>query len=443
MSYDPLLNDFPGGQPWPDSYWATTVSRPELLPALHGRIQTDVAIVGGGFTGLLTAYYLASEFNIEARVLEANQIGFGASGRNAGFVLKGSGRMGYSQMAKKWGMETTKGIYNEFSNAVRRVQLLIEQHDIACDPQPNGYLKIAHNAKAYSTLKGAASFIAEHLGDDAQFLSPCELKESYMDNHQAYGALRLNDGFGVNPLKLCLGYKRMVQSLGVALYEDSCVKEWLKEGIHHRLITDKGELIAKQVVSAGNAYTPKRFNPAVDNRYLPILSNIIVTAPLSRAQLKATGLKTHQVVMDTRRLKYYYRLLSDNRLLFGGRGAISGANASDPRYGERLKSAMADCFPALADIAIDHNWTGWIAAALDDMPHVYSQGDMGYSLGYCGSGVAFSAQAAYRLAQHIAGESLPELPLYQAPLPKFPFARLRRLGQSAYYQYAWLRDRYS
>ncbi len=443
MSYDPLLNDFPDCQPWPDSYWATTVSRPALLPALSGRMQTDVAIVGGGFTGLLTAYYLASEFNIEARVLEANQIGFGACGRNAGFVLKGSGRMGYSQMAKKWGMETTKGIYGEFTSAVRRVEQLIEQHEIACDAQPKGYLKIAHNAKAYSTLKGAADFIAEHLGDDAQFLTPSELKESYMDNHQAYGALRLNDGFGVNPLKLCLGYKRVVQSLGVPLHENSCVREWLKEGPHHRLITDKGELIAKQVVSAGNAYTPKRFNQAVDNRYLPILSNIIVTAPLTDAQLEATGLKTHQVVMDTRRLKYYYRLLSDKRLLFGGRGAISGADAGDPRYGERLKSAMADCFPALANVTVDHNWTGWIAAALDDMPHVFSQGNMGYSLGYCGSGVAFSAQAAYRLAQHIAGERLPELPLYQSPLPKFPFARLRRLGQSAYYQYAWLRDRYS
>ncbi|MCG9746522.1 FAD-binding oxidoreductase [Shewanella sp. Isolate8] len=443
MSYDPLRNDFPDHQPWPDSYWATTVTRPEPLPALNGRVQTDVAIVGGGFTGLLTAYYLASEFNIEARVLEANQIGFGASGRNAGFVLKGSGRMGYSQMAKKWGMETTRGIYDEFSQAVRRVEQLIKQHDIACDPRPKGYLKIAHNAKAYGTLKAAANFIAEHLGDDAEFLTPSELKAVYMDNHQAYGALRLNDGFGVNPLKLCLGYKRAVQSLGVPLHEESCVRAWLKEGAHHRLVTDKGELIAKQVVSAGNAYTPKHFNPAVDSRYLPILSNIIVTAPLSEAQLEATGLKTHQVVMDTRRLKYYYRLLGDNRLLFGGRGAISGKDARDPRYGERLKSAMADCFPALTDIAIDHNWTGWIAAALDDMPHVYSKGDMGYSLGYCGAGVAFSAQAAYRLAQHIAGERLPELPLYRTPLPKFPFARLRRLGQSAYYQYAWLRDRYS
>ncbi|ASJ96763.1 NAD(P)/FAD-dependent oxidoreductase [Shewanella marisflavi] len=442
MSYDPLLSQYPDAQPWPDTYWASRVSKPKLLSPLARREQTDVAIIGGGYTGLLTAYYLATEFNIQATVLEANQIGFGASGRNAGFVLKGSGRMGYGEMARKWGLETTKGIYREFSQAVERVEQLIESHKIACDRQPKGYLKIAHNGAAYKTLKGAADFIAEHLGDDAQFLSAEELKRDYMDNHQAYGALRLQDGFGVNPLKLCLGYKQALQSLGVSLYESSCVKLWLQEGTHHRLVTGKGELIAKQVISAGNAYTPKTFNSAIDNRYLPILSNIIVTAPLSEAQLLQTGLKTHQVTMDTRRLKYYYRLLDDNRLLFGGRGAISGKDASDPRYGERLKRAMCDCFPSLADIDITHNWTGWIAAAMDDMPHVFSAKGYGYSLGYCGAGVAFSAQAAFRLAQRIAGQALPELPLYQTPLPTFPFARLRRLGQRGYYQYAWLRDRY-
>ncbi|QYJ84537.1 FAD-binding oxidoreductase [Shewanella mesophila] len=442
MVYDPLISDFPSQQAWPNSYWSSTVDKPSRQISLKGTKQVDVAIVGGGYTGLLTAYYLASLYNIDCCVLEANQVGFGASGRNAGFVLKGSGRLGYQQMNQKWGMEITKGIYREFSAAVDRVEQLIDTHSIDCDMQAKGYLKIAHNPKAYQQLKAAASFISTHLGSDANFLTKDELSTNYMNNHQAYGALRLADGFGVNPLKLVMGYKAMVSQLGVAVYESSCVNEWITENNQHRLLTDRGEIVAKQVISAGNAYTPKQFSSLVDNRFLPILSNIIVTQPLSSSQLSDAGLSTHQVTMDTRLLKYYYRLLPDNRLLFGGRGAISGKHSADPIHGERLKRAMCDSFPALSQIEIDYNWTGWIAAAIDDMPHVHNSAGAGYSLGYCGSGVAFSAQAAFRLAQSVAGTPLPNLPIYQNPLPRFPYARFRRLAQRAYYHYAWAKDRY-
>ena len=442
MIYDPLISDFPSQQAWPHSYWSSTVDHPTRQVSLSGTKQVDVAIVGGGYTGLLTAYYLASLYNVDCCVLEANQVGFGASGRNAGFVLKGSGRLGYQQMNHKWGMEITQGIYQEFSAAVHRVEQLIDSHNIDCDMQAKGYLKIAHNLKAYKTLKTTANFISTYLGDDAEFLTKEELTANYMNNKQAYGALRLADGFGVNPLKLVTAYKKIVSQLGVTVYESSCVKKWLRENNQHRLMTDDGEVIAKQVITAGNAYTPKQFSPLLDNRFLPILSNIIVTQPLTQSQLLDSGLATHQVTMDTRLLKYYYRLLPDNRLLFGGRGAISGKESVDPIYGERLKRAMCDSFPALSQTKLDYNWTGWIAAAIDDMPHVYNKDGAGYSLGYCGSGVAFSAQAAFRLAQSIAGISLPNLPLYQTHLPKFPYAGFRRLGQRGYYQYAWLKDRY-
>lgn len=103
---------------------------------------------------------------------------------------------------------------------------------------------------------------------------------------------------------------------------------------------------------------------------------------------------------------------------------------------------MLEAFPTLSSTSIAYSWTGWIAAALDDMPHIYSQDHTSYSLGYCGAGVSFSAQAAQRIAQSIVGEAIPQLPLYQQPLPKFPFSRLRRVGQRGYYHYAWLMDRY-
>ncbi|MDO6612638.1 FAD-binding oxidoreductase [Shewanella sp. 1_MG-2023] len=444
--YDPLINSTPASQPFADSYWASTQSLPALLPSLKSSQQTDVAIIGGGYTGLLTAYYLATEFNIDCRVLEANQVGFGASARNAGFVLKGSGRLGYSAMAKRWDLATAQGIYQEFSQAVSRVEGLINQHQIACEPQEHGYLKVAHNPKALNSLKAAADFIQQNMAQDsdftAQFISADKFKTQYLNHHQAYGALRLNDGFGVNPLKLLLGYKSLVQKQGVSINEQSCVVDWIEENGKHRLLTEHGELLANKVIMAGNAYSPKQFNQRVDDKFLPILSNIIVTEPLTDDELAQAGLHTNQVTMDTRILKYYFRLLPDNRLLFGGRGAVWGKDAAEPIYGQRLKLAMDKCFPYLSRKKIAYNWTGWIAASMDDMPHVYSKNGVGYSLGYCGAGVSFSAQAAFRLAQSIAGESLPDLPLYNAPLPAMPFTKARRIGQWSYYHYGWLKDKF-
>ncbi|MBW8186608.1 NAD(P)/FAD-dependent oxidoreductase [Shewanella nanhaiensis] len=441
--YDPLISTTPAAQNWPNSYWASTVPPPQDTPSLKGNVQADVVVIGAGYTGLLTAYYLAKEFNVDVCVVEANTVGFGASGRNAGFVLKGSGRLGYTQIAKKWDLDIAKGIYQEFSEAVERVGSLITSNQITCEPQEKGYLKVAHNPKAMKQLKLASNFITTELGGQAELLSLEQLTENYMHHHQAYGALRLDDGFGINPLKLVLGYKSLVKNSKVSIFENTCVHRWFEERGKHRLITPGGEITANRVICAGNAYTPKTFNPCLDDKYLPILSNVIVTEPLTGAELLEAGLKTHQVTMDTRLLKYYYRLLPDNRLLLGGRGAITGKDAQDPIYAQRLKYALAQCFPVLANKTVDYNWTGWIAAAIDDMPHVYQKGGVGYSLGYCGSGVSFSAQAAYRLAQTLAGIKTPDLPLYRQPLPPFPFARMRRIGQWGYYHYAWMRDKYA
>ncbi|WP_299805096.1 FAD-binding oxidoreductase [uncultured Shewanella sp.] len=440
--FDPLVAKSPKQLSTCRSYWSDTIDIGTANPALTDRIHMDVAVIGGGYTGLLTAYYLAKHYQVDVCVLEANRVGFGASARNAGFVLKGSGRLGYSQMAKRWDLDTAKGIYSEFSEAVGRVEGLIKDHRINCDPQSKGYLKIAHNAKAMSQLTDSANFIGRYLGDDAQILTLSQLQANYMDHRQAFGALRLKNGFGVNPLKLLMGYKAMVEKLGIPVYEQSCVESWVEENGSHHLMTMKGEVIAKKVVTLGNGYTPKHFNSAVDNRFLPILSNIIVTEPLTEEELATAGLKSREVIMDTRVLKYYYRLLPDNRLLFGGRGAIFGRYADSPIYQQRLKFALNQCFPSLKYKGIDYNWTGWIAAAFDDIPHVYENNGIGYSLGYCGSGVSFSAQAAYRLAQQIVGKSVPELPLYHSAAPKFPGASLRRLGQWGYYHYGWIKDRY-
>ena len=189
----------------------------------------------------------------------------------------------------------------------------------------------------------------------------------------------------------------------------------------------------------------KNFHPGISSRTLPVLSQIIVTEPLTDAQLAACNFLTSHVVMDTRALKYYYRKLPDNRLLFGGRGAITGQGADDPYFARRLLEVLKLSFQALHCIKYDYSWSGWICMTLDDIPHLAQADEKGnvlYSMGYCGSGLTFSVQAGKRLAERLMGVPLPQIPLYQSALPKFPLPALRRLGQWGYFHYGMVKDRW-
>jgi len=441
--YDPLHDLSPGcGENYPDSYWANISGQaPEDDGQLTQDIEVDVAIIGAGYTGLSCALHLAKEHGIKAHVLEANQVAWGCSGRNAGFILKSSGRKSYSQMQNQWGEEVMRGIYDEMSAGVATVNDLIEQ-GINCDVQEHGYIKVAHKANKLKELESLAKLQQQMFGYDVQVLSKNELHQQYMADQNAYGAIRYQDGFGLNPLKLAWGYQKLAQQAGAKIHCSSPVTTWYDENKTQRLITPQAEIKAKKVVIATNGYTPKGFHGLVQNRTLPVLSQIIVTEPLSDEQIAASNFLSSNVVMDTRALKYYYRKLPDNRILFGGRGAITGKSADDPYYANRLLQVLKTSFPALNNIRIAHAWSGWICMALDDLPHIYQNEAQSvfYSMGYCGSGVSFSVQAGKRLAEKVAGKSVPNLPLYDRALPKFPLAPLRRVGQWGYFHYGKIKD---
>lgn len=452
--YDPLLDDSPGcGVAYPRSYWADVAGENKAnKPADDGQLEQDidieVAIIGAGYTGLSCALHLAREHGIKAHVFEANQTAWGCSGRNAGFILKSSGRKTYSAMQKQWGEEVMRGIYGEMCAGVDTVNSLISE-GIDCDQQASGYIKVAHKPSMFKSLQAQAKLQQQMFGYDVQVLSKQTLHQDYMADENAYGAIRYQDGFGLNPLKLAWGYQQLARQAGVKVHTSTPVSFANHQGKYKTLLTTpKATVTTKKVVIATNGYTPKGFHSLVTNRTLPVLSQIIVTEPLSTEQLAGCNLLTSNVIMDTRALKYYYRKLPDNRILFGGRGAISGKNADDPYYAQRLLSVLKSSFPALQNLKYDYAWSGWICMALDDLPHIV-QGEKDskdenvfYALGYCGSGVSFSAQAGKRLAEKVAGKAVPNLPLYNKPLSKFPFAPLRRVGQWGYFHYGKIKDSY-
>jgi len=189
--YDPLHDTSPGcGEQYPDSYWANISGQaPEDDGKVIQDIEVDVAIIGAGYTGLSCALHLAREQGIKAHVLEANQTAWGCSGRNAGFILKSSGRKSYAAMQKQWGEEVMRGIYNEMCAGVETVNSLIGE-GIDCDVQENGFIKVAHKANKLKELIDLANLQKNQFGYDVQVLSKGELHQNYMADQNAYGAIR-------------------------------------------------------------------------------------------------------------------------------------------------------------------------------------------------------------------------------------------------------------
>lgn len=423
------------------SYWqqhgtALTLPQPAPLPQRAG-----VVIIGAGYTGLNAAMTLASAYQQQPVVLEAGDIGAGCSGRNAGFVLPGSGRLSIHDYTQQFGATTAQAVAGEFDNSVEHVRGLVQRHRIDCQWQEARLLRIAHTPRQATRLKAQLATASTAASTHHTYIEQQQLNQQVPGIQHAFGALQQSPAAAVNPRCLAQGYASAAISAGARIYTRCPVTHWRSMADGEHLSTAQGEIIADQVLLCSNAYTPAGLRADISRRQLPALSSVIVTAPLNDQQINQLGLTTGDLVMDTRALKYYYRLLPDNRLLFGGRGAVSGRQATHPRYREHLTRAMVATMPALAQTAIDYYWYGWVSVARDSMPRVFSSSDrVSVAMGYCGAGIAFSSLAGRRLADLSQGQQLPPLPFYQSPLPRFPQAGLRRLGQAAYYQYARIKD---
>lgn len=434
MMYDPLHDSCPGPQQPPaPSYWQDHSHT--SWPATAGPLPNyaDVVIIGGGYTGLNAALELAERYQQQVVVLEANQLGWGCSSRNAGFAMPGTGRLGYATWAKRFGENTARGIQAEYQQAFAR----LARHQAACpeqlQTQPGGYLKIAHTVKAVAELQQQYQQL-QRFEPGTRWLNKAQLQDEINSPH-AHAAIHFPQSFGLNPLLLAASVARQADQAGAQLCSHTPVQHWHTDPQQqHHLSTPAGTIRCAKVIIASNGYSAQNLHPSVQGRTLPVLSSVVVTRPLTPTELATIKLTSQRLVMDTRALKYYFRLLPDQRLLFGGRGAITGKDADKPRYREHLLAALADTFSCLRGIQAEYFWNGWVSVALDDYPRIYSPSPGVFtSMGYCGAGVTFTQLAGQRVAQLAMGAELPALPFYQSALPRFPFARFRRLGQRFYY----------
>ncbi len=442
-AFDPLVSTIPGtGQDYPPTYWAASAGMPpEDDGPVDRDLDVDVAIIGAGFTGLACALFLAREHGIRATVLEANRVGWGCSGRNGGQGQLASGRLQRSQWVARWGKDVALRMHAEICEGFDTFRDLVARID--CEPQPGGHLYIAHRPKKMAFLTEEARVWKDVFGYEAQILDRAEVHRRYVRDEDAAGAMHEPMGISVHPLKLAFGYLGLARGLGSKVHPASPVIDWQAGDDGHRLRTPGGTVRARAVVVATGGYTGLQLHPALYRRLMPILSNSIVTRPMTRAEKGACNFLTTEAVTDTRTLRFYYRRLPDDRLQIGSRSAITGADAPHPRHRQLLVDAIARKFPPLAGIDIEYSWWGWVDMSHDMMPRIWqadARRHVYYALGYGGNGVSYSAQAGRRLAQLVAGRSLPELPIFASGLPSHPLAPFRRLGQRLLYRWYYLRD---
>jgi glycine/D-amino acid oxidase-like deaminating enzyme len=454
--YDPLVAADPGaGRAYAPSYWVATAGEPPTDDGpVSGDIDADVVVIGSGATGISTALYLAQEHGVRAVVLEANQASWGCSSRSGGQGQNASGRLKRSQWIARWGLDLAKRLDTEIRTGFENFKDLTGE--IACDARDGGHLYIAHRADRLPSLRREAELMRGTFGYATRMMSADEVRRDHCDEREMAGAMFEPEGVGIHPLKFTFGLIRKARSLGARLHTASPVQGWRNEGGVHHLRTPGGTVRARRVAVCTGGYTSQALSPILRNRIMPILSNSLVTRPLSEAELAATRFCSETFLTDTRTLRFYYRLLPDKRLQIGSRSAVSGADAEDPVHLKLLTDAIARKFPPLAGIRVDYSWWGWVDVSHDMMPRIARPDpaqQIWYALGFGGNGVSFSTWAGKRLAERItgrdAGREVFNLPIYASPL-EYPnvlnavrselFSPFRRIGQHLLYRWYWLRD---
>lgn len=425
------------------SYWEASRAPGSAVdaPALVGDATAEVAIIGGGYCGLSAAYHLARA-GIEARVLEAGHSGWGASGRAAGFCCVGASFLGPTELRRFYGEDEAIAFTRVLAESVRSAEQLIAEEHIPVEAQGDGVWTFAHKPRRLRELEAFVA-LARRAGVEAEILSRDAFAARAFACTEQFGAMHEKIGFGLNPLAYCQGLARAAQARGVVLHGRSRVLAWGREGNMHRLTTQTGSLRARRIVVAGNGYLPEELTPELAGRTMPILSNIIVTRPLRADELAAQGWRTASPASNTRAHLSYFRLLPDNRLLFGGRGDTTGRPADGAAMRERLTQRLRALFPAWRDVEITHAWRGFIAAtarftpALGELPDDPS---VSFAFGCHGNGIAFMTWAGKTLARRIAGELRP-LPAPLTGLPaRFPLPATRAWQLRAMLATAYVQD---
>ncbi len=413
-------------------------------PPLGADHRCDVAIIGGGFTGISAALHLA-QAGVSVAVLESRYVGWGASGRNGGFCCLGGGMLNNQQLDKTFGRQGRDEWRQAEKASIQFVEGLIDRIGMDVDRHSNGETQLAHRASDFEKMKGDLEYYAKSYGVEARLMPKSELASEGM-NAGFEGAITVPIGFGLNPRKYITGLAGAAEAAGARVFHDTPVTAIARPGTGFELTTPHGKLRADKVIVATNGYSAEDLPDWLAGRYMPTQSSIIVTRPMDAAELHAQGWTSGQASYDSRHLLHYFRLMPDNRMLFGVRGGLMATPDSEARAIKRARADFDAMFPAWRGVETPNSWSGMVCIARNRMPFVGQVPDspgLFASLCYHGNGVAMGSYCGGLLADLVQGKTPDQIypKAVQRPLAKFELGRWRRAVMPFAYAGFALKDR--
>lgn len=409
-----------------DSYWrATADPMRHPTPAVEAGVDCDVAVIGGGYTGLWAALRLARDYTMDVRVLDAAEPAWGASGRNGGFCSVGASKLSFAQMARRYGDADARAFTLRQLDGIAQVRAFLEDTGTDAMVHSNGEVCLAHRPRLAAALRDDARHRTEQFGCENLVLDRADLAAHGLAGPEFHAGRITRWGFALHPLRYARALADAAADAGARLHGCSAVTEWRQDAGRHVLRTARGEVRARKVVVATNGYSTDRIPPWMRGRYLPVMSAIIVTRPLTEAERAAQGWTSDLMAYDTRKLLHYFRLMPDGRFLFGGRAHVAASPSGRAATRQRLVHHFHRMFPAWAGVGIDHFWTGFVCLTRDLVPYlgpIEGVDNAWAGFAYHGNGVAMGSWTGARLAGLVAGDAK-ESSAIPAPMrgPSRPF----------------------
>jgi gamma-glutamylputrescine oxidase len=390
------MSTSPNGPGYPDSYYVATAEGLVDRPALDSELQADVCVIGAGFTGLSAALNLAEQ-GLDVVLLEAERVGFGASGRCGGMIGSGQ-RKDVLEIEQQFGLERSQQLWQFAEQAKQEIRDRVKKHSIPCDLQ-GGQLIGVHKRGYLGWAQELADALTERYA--YPFCRPLSAEETheYVATDNFLEGLYDTEALTLHPLNFALGLANAAEAAGVRIFENSRVTGYSQTD-PARVRTGQGTVEAAHVVLACNGYLGD-LEPRSAGKIMPINNFMIATEPLGEERAREL-VKGRFGVHDTRFVVNYFRLSDDHRLLYGG-----GENYRPgfPRDIARfVRPYMLTMFPQLKDVKIDYSWGGTLAVTVNRLPHVGRlEPNVYFGQGYSGHGISTATFAGKIIAEAIAG----------------------------------------
>jgi len=400
-------------------FWESTISRSE-----PGKIDSipekcDVLIIGGGFNGISAAYHL-NKLGAQVVVVEEKFVGWGASGRNGGMALTGL-KESASTLISKYGIKKAREFFEQSLSAVELVENLLKEESFDADLFKTGHIEVAKKKTHLKNLAEDQAALKDYFGYQTHLLSPADLGEE-ISSQRYHGGLLDERSVSLNPLKFVTQLAEIAKVQGVIILEGLRVDSvnCVDEGITAK--TSFGEIKAGHCILCTSAYTGKEFPEWIESHF-KIGSYVLATEVL---KFPATDLIHHRrAIFDTMNFLSYYRITSDNRLLFGGRALFERESARSITQSEPiLREMMTDVFPELHDVRISHVWGGTLDITLSKMPVFAVNRKITYSIGFAGHGISLATYFGKLIANHLSGVKTSN-PFQIESIGAVPFARIQ------------------